>query len=90
MKLNCTKTKKEKAKIINLYSNTNLPKHGWIQGCTCCFTKTSKTIFYKKIKDHKYNYIFNIHLCKDCVKKDPLSDDEFLEILDKIIMEEFL
>jgi hypothetical protein len=81
---------KKKEKIIDLHSDTNLPKHGWIQGCISCYQKTSKTTFYKKIGDHKYNYTFNIYLCKECIKLDPLSDNKFLEILDKIINNEYL
>jgi len=72
-------------KIIELYTETELPKKGWIQGCMNCYIKTSKNEEYKKINDEKYIIIFNIYLCKDCMKADILNNEKFKKYIDKKI-----
>ena len=84
------KSRNKKEKIIDLYSETDLPERGWIQGCMHCYQKTSKTCFYKKFEGHKYNYVFNLYLCKDCKRFNKLKDIEFLEKVDKAIYDEYL
>ena len=46
---------------MELYSKTNLPKKGWIQGCMKCEIPTSRIREYKQGKN-----IFKIYFCKDC------------------------
>ena len=50
----------------------------------CCM-KTSKTKLYKKINYEKYIFIFNIFLCKDCIKMDILNNKKFKKYIDKKI-----
>ena len=48
---------------MNVYTHTNLPKDGWIQGCINCARKTAVTINYK----YKDNFHV-VYLCNFCYK----------------------
>tara|TARA_Y100000816_G_C25959833_1_gene500862 strand:- start:359 stop:742 length:384 start_codon:yes stop_codon:yes gene_type:complete len=57
-------------KNIYLYSLSNMPERGWLQGCDYCGSITSKIILiYQKYYDKK-NYYFYIYRCKSCKAKD--------------------
>jgi hypothetical protein len=48
---------------MDIYSNSHLPKNGWILGCFTCVRPTSNTISYP------YNNKINtLYLCRDCCK----------------------
>lgn len=49
---------------MNIFTQTHLPKDGWIQGCFLCIRPTSNIITYES--KQKKN---TVYLCKDCEKK---------------------
>uniref|UniRef100_A0A6C0C6L3 Uncharacterized protein n=1 Tax=viral metagenome TaxID=1070528 RepID=A0A6C0C6L3_9ZZZZ len=54
---------------INLYSDTHLPIHGWLQGCWECKSITSRSIIYKKVDQNKVTYKYIVYLCNSCKKQ---------------------
>lgn len=56
---------------MNIYSETHLPKNGWILGCFKCAKPTSNTIEYTC-----NNKINTLYLCRECSKnnKDEKKD----------------
>jgi len=54
---------------VYLYSDTHLPRHGWLQGCWECETITSRLITYKKITKNILIYKFIVYLCPCCKKQ---------------------
>lgn len=48
---------------MNIYSESHLPKNGWIQGCFTCVNPTSNTLQYPYLdKTH------TLYLCRKCFK----------------------
>jgi hypothetical protein len=61
-----------KIKQHYIYSNSDLPKFGWLQACLCCREFTSREILFKVVKDQLVSDIiheFYIHICPRCKKK---------------------
>ena len=54
---------------VYLYSDTHLPRHGWLQGCWECETITSRIITYKTVTKGKFTYKFIVYLCPRCKKR---------------------
>jgi len=54
---------------VYLYSDTHLPRHGWLQGCWECETITSRIITYKTVTKGKFTYKFIVYLCPHCKKQ---------------------
>ena len=48
---------------MEVYSDSSLPKQGWVKACFSCFRPTSKTIDY--LYKEKTN---NVYICRDCLK----------------------
>jgi len=76
---------KKEEKIIELYSESKLPKNGWIQGCINCEMKTSKVQEYKKIENLISIFIYKIYLCKDCKKENISKNENFIKYVEKKI-----
>ena len=54
---------------IYIFSETHLPKEGWLQGCYECDEITSKIIDYKTKYTYKKKYKFFIHVCPKCKRQ---------------------
>ena len=63
-------------KIISLYSESHLPKKGWLQACIMCETITSNTRLDRTISNSQ-DKTFEIYsyICPRCQRK--LIDTEF-------------
>ena len=55
-------------KDLYIYTETGLPKNGWLQGCYNCGDITSNFNHYKKIYKSCREYDINIYLCRRCNK----------------------
>jgi len=53
-------------KKIYIYRESDLPNDGWFQSCFNCYTITSRTIKYKKIRTTYYLYDIAIYVCPYC------------------------
>lgn len=77
---------------IYIFSETHLPKEGWLQGCYECDEITSKIIDYKTKYTYKKKYKFFIHVCPKCkrqLKDNNQQNNKFIKRCD-IFMRKFL
>lgn len=54
---------------VYMFSDTHLPKRGWLQGCYECREITSRTIAYKTKTTYLKIYKFIVHLCPRCQRQ---------------------
>lgn len=80
----------KKEKIIELFEESSLPKKGWIQACINCLIKTSGKREFKRVNTTKIIFILQIYLCKTCIKKNIITNPDFIEHIEKFINEHYL
>jgi hypothetical protein len=78
-----------------IFSDTNMPTHGWIQGCFTCYTPTAQMIIanksiYKLICTRISNHytaenckLFMCYTCQNDIKNEIITEESLYNFCDK-------